>query len=381
MNVLIYGDTVTSPALRHELPLAIVDAFLYLESDGGRAVLTNVLEGPRLARAAAGVELLYDATLGRDELVAAGLPRPEIQRELCLRAAAKLGIGAATVPPEFPLALADYLRNGGIEISTSDELFAARRRHKTEAELAGVRRAASAALAAMREAARLLREATIEDDQLLCEGEPLTSEAVRDRMRDVCARAGAIAPADIIVQPFGPEPPSAHESGSGPLPPHTPIVIDLWPQDEASGCWADMTRTFVRGAVSDSIAVLHELVLEAHRRSCAAVSVGIKGADLYGVGCEVIEAAGYPTARTKKPGELLDHGFYFALGHGVGLEVHEEPYIGRGYPGSLVDGDVIAIEPGVIAPGLGGSRVEDLLIVTAAGSENLTAAFPYDLAP
>ena len=65
-----------------------------------------------------------------------------------------------------------------------------------------------------------------------------------------------------------------HEPGSGPLPPHTPIEVDLWPQDEASGCWSDMTRTFVKGEVSDAIAELYRLVLGAHEQTCAAVAVG-----------------------------------------------------------------------------------------------------------
>ena len=120
-----------------------------------------------------------------------------------------------------------------------------------------------------------------------------------------------------------------HEAGSGPLPAHAPICLDLWPQDEASGCWADMTRTWVRGDISDAVADLHRLVLEAHERSLAAVRPGVLGVDVYGAACDVFEAAGHPTQRTKKPGETLQHGFFFGLGHGVGLEVHEAPALGR----------------------------------------------------
>lgn len=382
MNVLIYGDTQSSPALRHELPLAIGDAFLYLEAAGGRrAALTNVLEAGRIAAVAPDVELLLGTYLGIDTLIAEGRSRSEIQLELCRRAIGELGIREATVPPDFPLALADYLRAAGLEITAAEELFVERRRHKTAAELTGIRRAAAAALAAIGEAASLLYAATIEGGELKSGGEPLTAEHVRERIREVCARAGASAPAGTIVQPFGAVLPGAHDPGSGPLPAHVPITIDLWPQDELSGCWADMTRTFVRGEVSDAIAKLHELVLEAHRRACDAVAPGIRGVDLYGLACDVIEAAGYPTGRTKKPGESLEEGFYFSLGHGVGLEVHEPPDLGRTGAVELIEGDVLAIEPGVMAPGVGGCRVEDLLIVTASGRENLTASFPYDLSP
>ncbi len=381
VQVLIHGDTETSPALRHEVPLAIGDAFLYLEADGQRAVLTNALEDARLARAAPDLERLLEDDLGRDELIAAGRPRSEIDLELCVRACAALGITSAAVPPQFPLALADRLRGAGIVLNPDEGLFAKRRRRKTPAEMAGIRRAADAAVGALREAARMLHEAVIDGDELWLNHERLTAGAVRTRIRELCARAGAPAPVDIMVKPMGVDPSIGHDPGAGPLPAHVPIEIDLWPRDEQSGCWADMTRTFVRGEVSDSIAELHALVLDAHERACAQVRPGQTGVELYGVACDVFEAAGHLTARTKAPGQTLREGFYFGLGHGVGLEVHEDPTLGRSGTEALLAGDVIAVEPGTVVPGVGASRVEDLLVVTADGSERLTAAFPYGLVP
>jgi Xaa-Pro aminopeptidase len=284
------------------------------------------------------------------------------------------------VPPDFPLAVADRLRAEGIELTADDELFVERRRHKTDAELAGIRRAAHAATAGVEECARVLREAEIDGDGLRYQGEVLTSEALRARVREVCARLGAPAPDDIIVAPMRPGDAVGHESGSGPLPAHAAICLDLWPQDEASGCWADMTRTWVRGDVSDAVADLHRLVLEAHERSLAATRPGALGVDVYGAACDVFEAAGHPTQRTKKPGETLQHGFFFGLGHGVGLEVHEAPALGRTGRAPLIAGDVVAIEPGTVDPEHGGMRVEDLVLVTDDGYELLTER-SYDLVP
>jgi Xaa-Pro aminopeptidase len=142
-----------------------------------------------------------------------------------------------------------------------------------------------------------------------------------------------------------------------------------------------MTRTFVRGEISDSIAQVHALVLSAHERACGAVRPGVPAVELYCLACEVFEAAGHPTQRTAAPGETLREGFYFSLGHGVGLEVHEPPILGRGDTTPLIAGDVLALEPGTMIAGVGGTRVEDLLLVTAEGSERLTGSFPYELAP
>ena len=378
---LIYGDTLRSPAMRHEVPLGIGDPFLYLESNGRRVVVTNPLEDDRIAEAAPDLERLLADDLGLDELIAKGLQREVVYREVFARAVDRVGIRAAIVPPEFPIALADRLRETGVELTPDDEEFEARRRRKTAAEMAGIRRATAAGLAGLAECARALREASIDGDQLRIDDELLTSEIVRARVREVCARAGAPAPDDIIVAPMRPGDAVGHESGLGPLPAHAPICIDLWPQDEASGCWSDMTRTFVRGDVSDALGQLHTLVLEAHERACAAVRPGVPGVEVYGVACDVFEAAGHPTQRTKAPGETLRHGFYFGLGHGVGLDVHEAPALGRTGREPLIAGDVIAVEPGTVDPDHGGMRVEDLLVVTEDGYENLTASFPYDLTP
>ena len=156
-------------------------------------------------------------------------------------------------------------------------------------------------------------------------------------------------------------------------------MIDLWPRDEESGCWADMTRTFVRGRVSPEVAGLAEVVREALEAARAAARPGVAGRALYDIAAGIVERAGHPTRRTIEPREKLEHGFYFSLGHGVGLEVHEPPNLGLAGLEPLVAGDVVAIEPGIEGlPDVGGVRFEDLLLITDDGSETLTH-YPYDL--
>jgi len=377
-DVLMYGDTFRSPELRHEVPLGVPDPFLYVEAGGRRVVLTNALERDRLGRAVPDVELVLTDELGRDGLIASGMPPHELALEVCARLCAKLDLRTVAVPPELPVALADRLRADGIELRPDNDLFESRRRAKSGAELDGVRRAQRAAEAGMAAGAAVLREAERRDGELAHAGETLTAERLRAVIRDACARAGAPAPADIIVARADTVM-GGHDPGSGPLAPDVAITIDLWPRDEQSGCWPDMTRTFVVGAPNDATAEMHRLSVEALERSTAAVKPGVTGVAVYDVACDIFEAAGHPTQRSKAPGETLTEGFFFSLGHGVGLEVHEAPILGRSGHEPLVAGDVLAIEPGTSRDG-DSARVEDLVLVTDDGAEVLTK-YPYDLTP
>jgi Xaa-Pro aminopeptidase len=379
-GVLIHGDTHRSAALRHELPLGLIDPFPYFEVDGRRVAVLSTLEAGRVGEAAPGVEVVDPYELGLDELIAQGMRWDEIDVELCARGADRLGLRRVVVPAAMSVAVADRLRADGIEVVPDEREFIRRRRSKNAAEVEGIRRAQAAADAAMSAAAELLHAAEPRDGVLNLDGEPLTSETVRARIREVAARHGAPTDEDIIVA-GGAAGASGHETGSGPLPAGAPIIIDIWPRDERSGCFTDMTRTFVAGGEpAADVAAWHGLVHTALERVNETIAPGVTGRDLFNVACEVFEEAGEPTQRTKGEGEVLEDGFFHSLGHGVGLEVHEEPALGRTGADPLVPGDVIAVEPGCYRKGYGGVRLEDLVLVTEGGFERLPD-FPYGLTP
>lgn len=366
MNVLLYGAPEASPDLFHVIPEGIIDPFLYMEADGRRGATVSVLDEHKVAPH--GIEIIDLFELGIDELLNSGMSRHEVDLELCRRACERFGVRDALVPPEFPLGVADHLRAGGIELVVDPEAFVARRRAKTEAEIAGIRRAQVAADAAMAVAASMIRE--------LRSG--LTSEEVRAAMQQLCDEHGCDLPDDVIVS-HGPQGAIGHEAGHGTIAAGEPVIVDIWPRDRESRCWADMTRTFIAGGDEppSEITEWWELTREALDRSFAAVRAGADGREIYALSCEPFERAGLPTQRSKPAGQKLDEGYYHSLGHGVGLEVHERPNLGRTRD-PLIAGDVITLEPGCYRKDIGGIRLEDLVLVGEDGAELLTD-FPYDL--
>ena len=364
--LLVYGAPETSADLFHALPAGIIDPFLDIENGDRRAATVTMLDQHKVTPF--GIEVIDIYELGVDELLDSGMSRHDVEMELCLRAAQSFGVSQALVPSEFPVGLADHLRAGGIELDVDPEAFVTRRREKTDAEIAGIRRAQAAADAAMAVAAEMIHE--------LRSG--VTSEEIRAAMQAVCDERGCDLPDDAIVS-HGPQGAIGHEAGHGAISPGEPVIVDIWPRDRASRCWADMTRTFIGGAPAPppEIKQWWDLTRESLERSFEAVRAGADGREVYGLSCEPYEAAGQPTQRSKPAGSKLDEGYYHSLGHGVGLEVHERPNLGR-TPDSLIAGDVITLEPGCYRKDLGGVRLEDLVIVGEDVAELLTD-FPYDL--
>lgn len=375
--VLMFADTTHTAAMRNEVPHSVHDPFLYIEQGDKRYTVLRSLEVARMSE----VERMTawpQEELGLDELVGSGLSGEQATLEIALRACRRLGITQAVVPPAFPLELADALRAGGVELTVDGPLFERRRRSKSAPQLAGIRRAQTAAEAAVASVAKALHDATVDaDGGLLLDGAPLTCERLKEGVALAFIRNGCSG--DDVIVAHGYQTCVGHHSGSGQVMEGEPVTVDLCPRDGESGCYTDITRTFVKGAVNDELALYWKIVKESIDAVLAAIRPGLPVRELHRISCEPIAAAGQPTRLTKKPGEVLNEGFFHSLGHGVGLEIHEAPHLDQN-DDVLVPGDVIAVEPGCYRQGFGGVRLEDLVLVTEDGSELLTD-YPYELTP
>ena len=272
------------------------------------------------------------------------------------------------VPPRFPLKTADGLRDRGIEVTPdTDGIVTQIRATKTDAEVEHVRTAQRANEAAMAAAEDLLRSASVRDDGTLeADGEVLTSDRVKTEIEVTLLRAGCSLDETIVA--CGSDAADPHDRGSGPLSADEAIIVDIFPRDKATKYHADMTRTFVRGEPSETIAEWYALTERAMDAAYDVLEAGVTGETVHDAVCDVYEEAGLPTLRSD---ERAETGFIHSTGHGVGLDVHELPRISPD-GGELRPGHVVTVEPGLYDPEVGGVRIEDLVLVTEDGYENLT---------
>jgi Xaa-Pro dipeptidase len=192
----------------------------------------------------------------------------------------------------------------------------------------------------------------------------LTERQVASRLSQLMVDGGADGIAFVIVV-AGPNSADPHKEPSDrPIQTGDLVTIDcgaVW-----QGYPADITRTFAVGEIADELLVVYQTVLKANAAGKAAVKPGVAAQDVDRAARQAIRDAGYGTY------------FFHRTGHGLGIEVHEPPYIVEGNEQLLAPGMVFTVEPGVYIPGLGGVRIEDNVVVTQEGVDCLTT-FPREL--
>lgn len=347
------------------------DPVLYLECNGAKVLIVSQLEfGRATEEARVDTVLLFDALF--DE---AG--------ERTMRAAVNVlikrhGISEFTVPASFPFALGKKLETLVPLVPVQGSLFP-ERSIKTDLELTFITQAAEAVRDTLEEVRVLLGKATIVGDHIMHDGALLTSEILREYIDAHLYTLGYSARGTIVSSGYHAALP--HSVGTGPLLAHQPIVMDIFPYSRSSHYFADITRTFIKGTPSGAVIHCYEAVRKAQTVCIAALKAGVDAADLQQLANKVFAEEGYLTGES---GSVIE-GFIHSLGHGVGLELHEDPHVGAS-SSILPMGTVITIEPGLYYPqGIPahnlppiGIRLEDMLVVTETGSRPIVE-IPTDL--
>jgi Xaa-Pro aminopeptidase len=331
------------------------DPFVFLKKPGEPGVIiVSQMETGRASREATATVMTRSQ---------AGLPEIMKTETDPYRATAKMIAGQVgkkiLVPPNFPIALANAMSEYCTVVVDGGTIQSMRAK-KSKIELILMNNVQKVTERAMDRAISLIRSSSVKKGILYIDQKPLTSEQVKFSMHSLLLEHGCSA-VDTIVS-CGEDTAIPHMSGSGPLKSDEPIVIDLFPVEEKSGYYADMTRTVVKGEPSKDIREMYDALREAKKLGISRVKAGVSGADIHLAVVDFFNERGYETDT---------RGFIHNLGHGVGLQVHELPTIGPAGK-ALESGNVITIEPGLYYPGIGGVRLEDIGAVTARGFNNFT---------
>lgn len=293
----------------------------------------------------------------------------------CLRRA---NVRRVVADRTLPLLFVHVLAEAGIEVACDAELGVVERRAKRPEELDHLRVAQAATERAIEAACRRIAAATLRADGVLMDdGAPLTSERVREAIDVGLLRAGYDNPPCIVAG--GRIGADCHDRGSGALRTGEPVIIDVFPLNRTSRYNGDCTRCVVHGEVPGTVARMHAAVLAAKEAATAATRAGATGDAVHAATTASLVAAGYEVGSLPPAGANDDWiGLTHGTGHGLGLEVHEPPLLDVRGP-ALVAGDVLTIEPGLYGRAVGGIRIEDMVVVTASGCENLGAGLPTGL--
>lgn len=338
------------------------DAFIFLEERGKRTLVLSDLEIDRARRQAKADEFVSYSALER-EVQGKQKKAPGYEKVLShfLR---KRGVRSALVPANFPLGFAQELAASKIRLRATNGLFWPEREAKTDDELKMMRRALAITEAGMARGIEVLAASKPGvRKKLSWSNKTLTSEILRAEIDSAILRAGGL-PANTIVA-GGDQACDPHERGFGPLKADSLIILDIFPRAAKSGYFGDMTRTVVRGRASAAQRRLWETVRDGQALALRKMKPGVDGLQLHNEVKKFFSDRGFPTE--VRDGRQV--GFFHGTGHGLGLEIHEFP---RFQKTVFKPGQVLTVEPGLYYPGVGGARIEDVVVVTKSGTRMLS---------
>ena len=370
--VLFHADA-SDPDMLYFSRFQAHDPFLAFSVNGRRIGVTHASEYGRMVKESAFDEILLlnevrDKTAARFNLSNGHVPDAA---QMVIYLAETYGVPNFLVGPRFPIGLGRKLREAGMTLDIADGpgLFP-ERQIKTAAEVEALRKANRASEAGLRIVAKTLAESKIRNGKVIHRGRILTSERLRELISHASLDAGAVAQHTIAAP--GDQAVDNHCAGYGPIRAGELIVVDIFPRRAADGYWGDMTRTFLKGRASDAQRRLVRTVKRAHQLAIDMIKPGVSGGKVHDAVQAFFDKQGYETVRDNKQPK----GFFHALGHGVGLEIHEEPIMRSKSPWKFRKGMVVTVEPGLYYKGLGGCRIEDVVHVIPGACEPISKA-PY----
>lgn len=359
---LLYAASETDADILYPTGFFAPDPFLFIQKGRTRILVMSDLEMDRARKQARVDRVLSWSKVAAPFETDGSRARPA---DVIAAALKRLGLRRVEVPSSFPLALAMELDERGIRLDLGPDPFWPEREIKAPREVRAIEESLRAAEAGLQAGIEALKACRIRDGWLVRDGRRFTAEDLRSVVNTRMMADGFI-PAHTICAP-GDQAVDPHEEGHGPIRANTPIVMDIFPRSEKTGYFGDLTRTVVRGRASYALHEVYAIVHEGVRLGHRMIRDGVQGMDVHRAIQALFERQGYSTGVRR--GRM--QGFFHGTGHGLGLQIHESPSIGK-RECVLRAGHVVTVEPGLYYLGLGGVRIEDVALVTKAGSRCLT---------
>lgn len=349
--------------IRHRSGLAASDAFIYLAVAGEkpkvffdarefavmRAKLNQLKNGVRIEPLE---QYLKKTTKGKGDLLVA----------VAIAILKDRGVKKVLVSGELSWLAAAQLKAAGMKLVCYD--YARERERKTRVEIQQMITAQRVNETAFTIAWQILADSTVRGKAIRYNKQVLTCEFLKAKIRQHFLAQGYDCPEGLIVA-SGEQTAQPHNEGSGPLLANEFIIIDIFPRSEQTGYFADMTRTFVKGKPAKKMKELFSAVEKVQRQVVDGMAVGQQCAVIHQSAVRAFAKLGYETS--------FKQGFMHGTGHGLGLQVHEEPRLNTQSNRIIEPGMVVTVEPGLYYPRLGGVRLEDVIVFHPDGrKENIT---------
>jgi Xaa-Pro aminopeptidase len=342
----------------------VPDPFIFFQHKKKKYAVMSDLEVDRAKRQATVDQVLSLSDYQR-KLRKLGNPHPTMIDilELLFR---ERGIRSLTVPANFFALLADQLRSKGFNVAINRDPFFPEREIKRAQEVKHIAESLRVARLGLDAGIRMLKRTKAGRDRYLYfNGSKLTSETLKTAVNTTIMAQGWLPSHTIISS--GNQCVDPHHEGSGPIKANTSIVFDIFPRSQKNGYFGDLSRTVVRGRASDKLKKIYATVQAGQKIGFDLIRDGINGKEVHQKILDLFAREGFPTGQIN--GRM--QGFFHGTGHGLGLDIHEAPRIAP-VDATLKTGHVVTVEPGLYYLGVGGVRLEDVVLVTDKGNKNLT---------
>jgi len=344
--------------------LFVPDPFILFKHKGRNYAVMSDLEIDR-AKKQAHVDHVLSLSGYQKKLRASGHPQPTMV-DILDRLLRERGIRSVIVPANFSALLSDQLRAKGFSVQIKRDPFFEEREIKNREEVKHITDSLRVAARGLEAGIRTLKRARIGRDRYLyLNGSRLTSETLKAAVNTTIMAQGWVPSHTIIAS--GNQCCDPHHEGTGPIKADTSIVFDIFPRSQKTGYFGDLSRTVVRGRASEKLKEIYATVQAGQQIGFDMIRDGADGRAIHQKILDLFTERGFPTGRIN--GRM--QGFFHGTGHGLGLDIHEPPRIAP-VEAILRKGHVVTVEPGLYYIGIGGVRLEDVVLVTEEGNRNLT---------